>query len=120
MRAKQDRFTSKDCFHGILPAVSGETFTHEHHSSDAIPPLKFTCCIEEHAIGVSIMCFLRFAGEGNTQWENTQICADFRQPFNMTRCDEQTQGWKLLAQTQKNSGQHFFFSAMRAAAKNDE
>jgi hypothetical protein len=118
--AKHDRFTGKDWFHRILPAVSCETFTHEHHSSYAIPPLKFTSCIEEDAIGISPTSWQRFAGEGDTQWKNTQICTDFLQPFNVSRRDEQTQGWKLLAQTQKNSGQHFFFAAMRAAAKEDE
>jgi len=120
VRAKHDRFTGKDWFHGILPAVSRETFTYEHHSSDAIPPLKFTSCIKKDAIGISVTSLPRLAGEGDTQWKNTQICADFLQPFNVTRRDEQTQGRKLLAQTQKYSGQDFFFAAMRAAAKEDE
>jgi hypothetical protein len=120
VRAKHDWFARKEWFHGILPAVSGETFTHEHHRSDAIPLLKFTSCIEKDAIGITVTSLQGLAGEGDTHWKNTKLCADFLQPFNVTRRDEQTQGRELLSQTQKNSGQDFFFAAMRAAAKDDE
>src|SRR5262249_48736605 len=38
----------------------------------------------------------------------------------MTRRDEQSQRWKLLAQPKKNSGEDFFFATMGAATKEDQ
>src|SRR5262245_65198784 len=38
----------------------------------------------------------------------------------MPRRDEQSQRWELVAQPKKNSGQDFFFAAMRAATEEDE
>src|SRR6266487_570112 len=38
----------------------------------------------------------------------------------MTRGNEQSQRWKLLAQPKKNSGEDFFFATMRAATKEDQ
>src|SRR4029077_15033421 len=117
MRTKHNRFARENRFHRILSPVRGETFPDEHHSGDAVPALKLTGCIEEHAIRIGCVTGERFAGERHAQWHSAQVRADFLQPCDMTRRDEQPQRWKLLAQPKKNSGQDFFFTTVRTATK---
>src|SRR5437762_6320328 len=119
MRTKHDGFARENRFYGILSAMCGEALPDENDSRDAVPALKFTSRIEEHAIPVGCGEGGRLAGERHTQWQSTQLCTDFLQPFDMTRRDEQPQRWILLAQSKKNSGQDFFFTTMRAAAEQD-
>src|SRR5204862_3649956 len=119
MRTKHDGFARENRFYGILSAMCGEALPDENDSRDAVPALKFACRIEEQAIRVGSTTGERFAGERHGQWQSTQLCTDFLQTFDMTRRDEQPQRWILLAQSKKNSGQDFFFAAMRAAAEQD-
>src|SRR6266496_2616869 len=117
MRTKHNRFACENRLHRILSPVRGEAFPDEYHSGDAVPKLKFTSRIEEDAIGFGCAAGERFAGERHAQWQSTQVRADFLQPFNVSRRDEQPQRRKLLAQPKKNSDQDLFFTTMRAAAE---
>src|SRR5438034_11198627 len=117
MRTKHNRFARQNRFYGILSPVRGEAFSDEHHSGDAVPALKFTSRIEQHAIRIGCAGGERVAGEAHPQWQSTQLCSDFLQPFDMTRRDEQPERWKLLAQSKENPSQYFFFTTVRAATK---
>src|SRR5262249_25669753 len=120
MRTKHNRFACENRFHRILSAVRAEAFPDEHDSGDAVPALKFTSRIEEHAIRIGCVGVERLAGEREAHWHSAKLCTDLLQPFDMTRRDEQTQRRKVLAQPQKDLGQNFFFAGMRAAAKDYE
>ena len=52
VRTKHDWFARDNRLHGILPAVRGQAFPHEHNRGDSIPAMKITCCIENNAIRV--------------------------------------------------------------------
>src|SRR6476620_7218375 len=105
MRAKHNRLARENRFYGILSSVRGEAFPNEHHSSNAVPALKFTSRIEKHAISIYRVARECFAGERHTQWHCGQVPSDFLQPFHMTRRDEQPQRRELLAQPKKNPDQ---------------
>ena len=121
MRTKHNRFARESRLHWILSPVRGEAFPNEHHSGDAVPALKFTSRIEKHAIRIGCAAGERFVGERHAQWQSVlQVRADFLQPFDVTRRDEQPQRRKSLAQTKKNSSQDFFFTTVRAATEEHE
>src|SRR4029077_13319914 len=120
MRTKHNRFARENRLHRILSTVRGEAFPDEHHSGNVVPTLKLTSRVEEDAIRIGCVAGERFAGERHAQWHSAQLRTNFLQPFDMTRCDEQPQRWKLLAQPKKNSDQDFFFTTVRAATKEHE
>ena len=120
MRTKHNGLAREDRFYGILSSMRGEAFPDEHHSGDAVPALKFTSRIEKHAIRIGCAAGERFAGERHAQWQSAQLRADFLQPFDVPRRDEQPQRRKLLAQPKKNSDQDFFFTTVRAATEEHE
>src|SRR6266480_6159137 len=120
MRTKHNRFACENRLHRILSPVRGEAFPDEHHSGDVVPALKFTSRIEKYAIRIGYVAGERFAGERHAQWQSAQVRADFLQPFDVPRRDEQPQRRKLLAQPKKNSDQDFFFTTVRAATEEHE
>src|SRR6476469_5179386 len=120
MRTKHNRLARENRFYGILSAVRGEAFPNEHNAGDAVPMLKVTSRIEERAVRIRCAAGERFGGERDTQRQSAQPCANFLQSFDMTRRDEQSQRWKLVAQSKKNCDQDFFFAVMRAATEEHE
>jgi hypothetical protein len=120
MRTKHNRLARENRFYGILSSVRGEAFPDEHHSSDAVPALKFTSRIEKHAIRIYRAACVRFAGKRHAQRHCGQVRPDFLEPFDMTRSDEQPQRRELLAQPKKNPDQDFFFTTVRTATEENE
>src|SRR5215211_4760490 len=120
MRTKYNRLARENRLHRILSPVRGEAFPDEHHSGESVPALKFTSRIEENAIRIGCAAGKHLAGERHAQWQSAQVRADFLQPFDVTRRDEQPQRWKFLTQPKKNSDQDFFFATVRAAAEEHE
>ena len=120
MRTEHNSFARENRLHRILSPVGGEAFPDEYDSGNAVPALKFTSRIQEHAIRIYRAAGERFAGERYAQRQSAQLCTDFLQPFDMTRRDEQPKRWKLLPQSTENSDQDFFFTTVRAATKEHE
>ena len=120
MRTEHNSFARENRLHRILSPVGGEAFPDEYDSGNAVPALKFTSRIEEHAIRIRRAADERFAGERHAQWQSAQVRADFLQPFDVPRRYEQPQRRKLLAQPKKDSDQDFFFTTVRTATEEYE
>ena len=83
MRTKHNRLARENRFYGILSAVRGEAFPDEYDARDAVPALKVTSRIEEHAVRIRCAAGERFAGDRDTQRQSAQVCPDFSQSFDM-------------------------------------
>ena len=92
VRTKHDRLASQNWFDGILSAMRSKTFPNENNSGYVVPALKFTSCVEKHAIRVvDFLATAQFAGKRDAQSQRIQVRADFPQAFDVSRRDEQAQ-----------------------------
>ena len=92
VRTKHDWLASQNRFDGVLSAVRSKTFPHENNSGYVVPALKFTRCVEKHAIRiVDFLATAQLAGEPDVQSQRIQARADFPHAFDVSRRNEQAQ-----------------------------
>ena len=92
VRTKHDWLASQNRFDRILSTVRSKTFPHENNSGYVVPALKFTSCVEKHAICiVNFLATAQLAGEHDVQSQRIQVRADLPQAFDVSRRNEQAQ-----------------------------